>query len=170
MNTNTKNPISSAVAEQTQNNTTGWIGHIPGDNKHIVRGQTFISNAEGDLEAIEVYSNMVKDPGKVVMTVHNFDPQQKSWGPALASSSVEFKKADAEKWMTFHIPGLHLHKGNSYGFRIETNESLIGIGEAVRSANQPPLTGQEWKFTGNNQKGDAYSYISLAFKVDVKAA
>lgn len=169
MNTNTKSAYSPAVAEQTKNNTTGWIGNLPGDNNHIVIGQTFVANAEGDLQFIEVYSNIVTDPGKVLMTVHTFDPQKQSWGPVLASTSVEFNKADAGKWLTFNIPGPHLDKGKSYGFRMETDE-LIGIGEAAGSANQPlTSTGQEWKFTGNDKRGDAYSYFSLAFKVGIRA-
>ena len=169
MNINIKDTFSLAVAEQTKHNSTGWIGHLPGDTKHIVRGQTFTANAEGDLLSIQVYSNIVTDPGKVLMTVHSFDPQKQIWGPVLASSSVEFHKSDTDKWVTFNIPGPHLDKGKSYGFRMETNE-MIGIGESAGSANQPLSNkGQEWKFTGNDKTGDAYSYFSLAFKVGIRA-
>ncbi len=169
MNTNTPNPTRSSV-EQITNNTTGWIGHHPRDNKDISRGQTFVASVEGDVETIQVYSNLVSQPGNVMMTVHNFDPQQNSWGPALGSVSVPFAKTDSGKWMTFNLPSLHLNKGKSYGFRLESHDSFIGVGEAAGSAKQPPFsTGQEWQFTNNNKSGDAYSYFSLAFKVGLRA-
>jgi hypothetical protein len=169
MNINTR-ALTPSAAEQTRNNTTSWIGHLPGDNNQIVRGQTFISDAEGDLQSIEVYSNMVADPGKVVMTLHSFDPGQQSWGPVLATTSVNVNPSDAESWISFNMPGPHLNKGKTYGFRMETNETLIGVGEAAGSSNQPPLSsGQEWKFTGNDRHGDAYSYFSLAFRVGIRA-
>lgn len=169
MKTVYKASFISAVAEQIKNNTTGWIGHLPGDNKSITRGQTFVANADGDLETIEVYSNVVTEAGKVFMSVHAFDPQERSWGPVLASASLDFSKTDTGKWLSFHVPGPHLDKGKFYGFKMETNE-LIGIGEAAGSANQP-LTGkgQEWKFSGSDNAPDAYSYFSLAFKVEIRA-
>ena len=105
-----------------------------------------------------------------MMTIHSFDPQQKSWGPSLGSANVEFDQSDSGKWKAFNIPSLHLSKGESYGFRLESHDSYIGVGEAAGSAKQPPFSaGQEWHFTNNNQKADAYSYFSLAFKVDIKA-
>ncbi|MES2429574.1 MAG: hypothetical protein V4556_01480 [Bacteroidota bacterium] len=171
MNTNTKSSSLHSVVEQVTNNTTSWIGHRRGDNKDVIGGQTFVATSEGDLEAIEVFSSIVTDTGKVVMTVHNFDTQNKSWGPALGSASVEFNKADTGKWVAFNLPGLHLNKGQSYGFKLESGEAFIGVGEAAGSYQQPPFTsGQEWRFTNNNKNGDAFSYFSLAFKVDLKAA
>lgn len=170
MNTQTKNSSLHSSVEQVTNNTTSWIGHRRGDNKDVVGGQTFIATAEGDLEAIEVFSSVVTDPGKVVMTIHKFNPEQKSWGPALGSSSVDFNKADTGKWIAFNMPGLHLNKGEAYGFKLESAETFIGVGEAAGSHQQPPFTnGQEWRFTNNN-KADSFSYFSLAFKVDLKAA
>lgn len=171
MSTHTKISSLQPSVQQVTNNTTSWIGHRPGDNKDVVGGQTFIATTEGDLEAIEVFSSIVTDAGKVVMTLHSFDQQHKSWGPALGSASVEFNKADTGKWVAFNLPGLHLNKGQAYGFKIESADTFIGVGEAVGSHAQPPYAaGQEWKFTSNNQKGDAFSYFSLAFKVDLKAA
>lgn len=171
MSTHTKISSLHPIVQQVTNNTTSWIGHRPGDNKDVVGGQTFIATAESDLEAIEVFSSIVTDAGKVVMTLHTFDPAKKSWGPALGSASVDFNKADTGKWVAFNLPGLHLTKGAAYGFKLESTETFIGVGEAVGSHAHPPFTaGQEWKFTKNNQNGDSFSYFSLAFKVDVKAA
>ncbi len=169
MNTPTRSNHSQEATRQTTNNTTGWIGHLPGHKEHISRGQTFMVDADGDLQTVEVFSNMVKDNGHVVMTVHNFDPNQKSWGPALGSARVEFKKTDSGKWIEFNIPALHLDKGKSYGFRLDSEDACIGVGEAAGSSKHPPFkTGQEWKFTNNN-KGDSFSYFSLAFKLGITA-
>lgn len=166
MNTNTTN----SSVQQITNNATSWVGHHPRENKEIGRGQTFVAHTEGNVEAIEVYTNIVTRPGHVMMTIHSFDPQQKSWGPALSSTSVECNQSDSGKWMAFNIPSLHLNKGESYGFRLESHDSYIGVGEAAGSAKQPPFsTGQEWHFTGSDQNADAFSYFSLAFKVGIRA-
>jgi hypothetical protein len=157
------------MVEQVTNNTTGWIGHHPKENNDIVRGQTFTASTEADVNAIEVYSNIVSQPGNLMMTIHSFDPQHNSWGPTLGSASVDMKKTDSNKWIAFKIPSVHLDKGKSYGFRLESHDSYIGIGEAAGSAKHPPFAaGQEWQFTTNNKRGDAYTYFSLAFKVGVK--
>mgnify|MGYP000945245909 CR=1 FL=1 len=164
-----KNSSHSSV-EQVTNNATSWLGHHPRENKDIGRGQTFVAHTEGDVESIEVYTNIVSRPGNVVMTIHSFDPQQKSWGPTLGSANVDFNQSDNGKWKAFNIPSLHLNKGESYGFRLESQDSYIGVGEAAGSAKQPPFSaGQEWHFTPGNSKADAYSYFSLAFKVDIKS-
>ncbi len=170
MNTNTKNTLRKAVVEQITNNTTSWIGHHTVDNNNIIGGQTFIAPSEVDLEAIEVLTSIVTTPGKVLMTIHTFDPQLKSWGPVLGSTSVEFNGTDNGKWKSFNISGLHLNKGKAYGFRLECPNSFIGVGEAAGCYQTPPLfNGQEWQFTNNDQKGHSFSYFSLAYKVEVRA-
>ena len=160
---------SLPVAVQTTNNTTSWIGHRSIDNKNVVGGQTFLASSEGDLESIEVFSSMVTNAGNVKMTLHSFDTQQNKWGPQMGSVSVQINQADSGKWMSFNIPGMHLDQGKAYGFKLESPDAFIGVGEAVGSSEKRPFNeGQEWKFTNNNQQGDAYSYFSLAFKVGVK--
>ncbi len=171
MSTQTKNSSLHSSVEQVTNNTTSWIGHLPGNNKDVVGGQTFVATSEGDLEAIEVFPSVVTLNGKVVMTVHTFNPEEKSWGPALGTASVDLVKDDAGKWVAFNVPGLHLTKGEAYGFKLESADTYIGVGEAVGSHEQPPfINGQEWRFTNNNKNADSFSYFSLAFKVDLKAA
>jgi hypothetical protein len=168
MNMNT--PKSSrSVVEQITNNTTGWIGHHPHENKAIGKGQTFIAATEADMESIAVYANIVSKPGTLMMTLHTYDPQQKSWGPALGSASVRLTKTDTEKWIAFNLPAVHLDQGKAYGFRLESDDSFIGVGEAALT-KQPSVTGQEWQFINNDQKGKAFSYFSLAFKVGLRAA
>ena len=170
MNTNINNNSTKAIVEQVTDNTISWIGHRTSDNKDIVGGQTFTAPQEVDLEAIEVLTSIVTSPGNVVMTMHNFDPQLKSWGPVLGAASVELNRADNGKWKAFNIVGLHLNKGKSYGFRLESLNSYFGLGETVGSFETPlNVNGQEWKFVNNDQKGQSYSYFSLAFKVAVRA-
>lgn len=168
MNTQS-NKSTKAIIEQITTNTITWIGHSNGDNKDIIGGQTFVAPQDVDLEAIEVFTDIVSIPGNVQMTVHSFDSQLKSWGPVLGSAKVDFNKTDNGKWVSFNMPGLHLNKGKEYGFRLESAHSFIGMGEAVGSHQKPPFIGQEWKFTNNDQKGHSYSYFSLAFKIDARA-
>jgi hypothetical protein len=170
MNTHSKNSHLQVAVEQVTNNTTSWIGHRSRDNEDVVTGQTFISPSTGNLESIEVFSSIVAEPGKVVMTLHNFDTQHKSWGPVLGSTSVDFTKTDCGKWMAFTIAGMHLDKGQSYGFKLEGAEAYIGVGEAAGSHVHPPFSnGQEWQFTKKNKQAHSYSYFSLAFKVGLRA-
>lgn len=159
-----------AVVEQITNNATSWIGHHSNDNNNIIGGQTFISPSEVDLECIEVLTSVVATPGKVLMTLHDFDTQLDSWGPILGSASVDLTRTDNGKWKSFNISGLHLSKGKAYGFRLECPNTYIGVGEAARSSENPPLfKGREWKFTNNGQTGRSFTYFSLAFKIDAKA-
>jgi hypothetical protein len=169
MNAQSNNPLQK-VAEQTSNNSTGWIGEVPGNKEHLVKGQTFIANEEGDLQAIKVFSNMIVRKSQVSITLHKFDPQNEIWGQVLGSASVELKNTDAGKWVSFNIHGPHLNKGQYYGFRLDTADSYIGVGEACASSNQQVFkTGKEWQFTDSNPGGESFSYISLVFKVEVAA-
>lgn len=170
MKTGNKNTPFFAVVQQVMNNATSWIGHRR-DNDDIISGQTFIAPKEGDLAAIEVFSAIVTKPGKVIMTLHHFDSDQKSWGPALKTSCIEIDSNGAGRWLAFDMPGMYLDKGRSYGFRLQSPDTLIGVGEAAGNLSRPPFSyGQEWQFTNEQCKGKSYSCFSLAFKVDMKAA
>lgn len=169
MNTQSNTPLHK-VAEQTSNNSTGWVGEVPGNKEHVVKGQTFIADEDGDLLAIKVFPNVVAGKSKVMMTVHNYDPQKQSWGQAIGSVNLELHRNDAGKWISFDIHGPHLQKGHSYGFRLDIEKSYIGMGEACGSFKQPAfITGEEWQFTNANPEGDSFTYFSLAFKVEVAA-
>jgi hypothetical protein len=169
MSTPKKNTTVQTI-EQVTNNITGWIGQRSGDSNNVARGQTFISPSEGDLDGIEVFSSVVMGPGRVMMTLHSFDSLHKNWGPVLGTASIELSKDDSDKWICFNMPGLHLHKGETYGFKLESPNTLIGVGEAAGSYVQPPFhNGQEWKFTPKDTKGHSFSYFSLAFKVGLRA-
>ena len=170
MKTESRNSAHLSVVQQITNNTTSWIGHRTRDNENVVGGQTFITPADGDLENIEVFSAHVTKPGKVTMTLHHFDPLEKSWGPVIGSASIEINNTAVGKWVSFNIPGLRLDKGKTYGFRLESPDTYIGIGEAAGSHHTPPYSaGQEWQFLKKDQKGHSFSYFSLAFKVGIRA-
>ena len=170
MKTEKNNSLHIAAVQQITNNTTSWIGHRTRENENVVSGQTFIAVAEGDLDAIEIFSSIVTKPGKVTMTFYNFDQQKKSWGPILGSTSVDFNHNETGKWIAFNFAGLHLDKGKSYGFRLESPDTYVGLGEAAGTYKMPPfVSGQEWKFSNNDTLGHSFSYFSLAFKVALRA-
>ncbi|MFM2360741.1 MAG: hypothetical protein RLY16_2734 [Bacteroidota bacterium] len=158
----------TALAQIT-NNTTRWIGHRKNDNQSIATGQTFTATSNCQLKNIEVYSNLVTRPGEITMTLHSFDPIQKSWGPVLNRTCVDVDHENNDKWIPFDMEGTQLSQGMCYGFKIESAEAYMGVGEAAGGVETPPyVEGQEWEFTNNNQQGSSYSYFSLAFKVDAK--
>jgi hypothetical protein len=168
MKTANKTSPFFAVIQQVMNNTTSWIGHRRDDD--IISGQTFIAPKEGDLAAIEVFSAIVTKPGKVIMTFHHYDNEQKSWGPAIKTCSIDIKSNEAGKWLAFTMPGMYLDKGKAYGFRLQSPDTLIGVGEAAGNLSKPPFSyGQEWQFTNEQSEGKSFSCFSLAFKVDMAA-
>jgi hypothetical protein len=170
MKTEFKTIPKKAVIEQIVNNTTTWIGHRSSDNEDVVSGQTFLATSEGELNEIEVFSTIVTKPGKVTMTLFDFDLNHNSWGKSLGSASVDINASKSGKWLAFSMPHLHLNKGKSYGFRLESADSYIGVGEAAcSSASQSFNSGQEWQFTKKEKAGHCYSYFSLAYKVAISA-
>lgn len=158
------------VVQQVNNNTTAWMGNRSVDNERIIAGQTFTCPSDGDLDAIEIFSSLVVKAGHANMTLHAFDPSTKEWGPVLHSSSVVINKQDTEKWISFPQTGLHLHKGDTYGFQLQSDDMYLGLGEAAGSHSQPPfIGGQEWTSLNGKVPGKYYSYLSLAFKVGLRA-
>ncbi len=164
------NDSKRSIAEQTVNNATCWVGHRNSDNKDIATGQTFVANAEGELETIAVFPTLVTRPGRVVMTVHDFDSQENKWGASLGSAIVELTRDSNNRWVPFYLNGLHLTKGKTYGFKLESSDTYIGIGEAAFSAASTFISDKEneWKFENSRQQ--PFHYFSLAYKVGLKAA
>jgi hypothetical protein len=156
------------VITQAKNNTTLWIGHLHSDPNDHFAGQTFTCPSGGMLDNIQVYSSAVQYPGNVQLTLHEFDPISKTWGPSIGQSSLEVAKNDNSKWIRFALPAVALRQGSTYGFRLQTNNAMVGLGETV-TGTQQPFTGHEWSADSTNQKGHFYSYFSLAFKVELCA-
>lgn len=166
------NAHKHAIVQQSVNNCTNWIGHVTEESESLMAGQTFTSPAACPLEAIEIFPSLIAKPGKIILTVHHYDPDKKSWGPALSTSSLQVNCNESGQWLSFEMDGIQLQQGKTYGFRIESPDAYIGLGEAVGNYQHPPYDkGQEWKFTKKqDSEGCCFSYFSLAFKVDTKAA
>src|SRR5262245_8786234 len=125
------------VITQLENNTTLWIGHLQTDSTDHYGGQIFDCPSTGELNNIQVFSSAVQNPGEMVLTLHSFDKESRTWGPQLASAALDVKKSDADKWIRFNLPPMPLHKDESYGFRLRANEAMIAIGEAARGTQTP---------------------------------
>ncbi len=156
------------VITQVQNNTTLWIGHLQTEPTDHFAGQTFTCPASGELDNIQVYSAAVQNPGEVMLSLHSFDAENKTWGPTLASAIQEIEKNDEEKWIRFDLPPMPLHKNEIYGFRLYANNAMVAIGEAA-AGTKNPFTGEEWQADSKDQSGHYYHYFSLAFKVEMCA-
>ena len=157
------------ILSQTENNTTLWIGHLVSDPNDHFAGQTFICPADGLVNNIQVYSSSVHQPGDIGLTLHEFDNASKTWGPAIGNATIFLQKGDDARWIRFGLQPVSLKKDATYAFRLQTNNALIGIGEAAHHSKQPFLFGHEWKGDSKNERGDYYRYFSLAFKVELCA-
>ena len=170
METNHSKSHLRAVVQQVTNNATSWIGHWKGETKNRVSGQTFLCPSEGELDYIEIFSAHVTTSGPVNLTIHAFDAENRTWGPVLGASQVQFNNLDTGKWISFPLKGLRLQKGMTYGFRLKSETGLIGVGEAAGSVGHLPYNGgQEWAAASEDLPGSYYTYLSLAFKVALRA-
>src|SRR6185503_7191551 len=130
--------------EQLHKNTSLWIGHMSAGPTDHFAGQTFECPADGSLKKIQVYSTAVSHPGKIILTVHEFDRQRKNWGNIISSTEIEVDETDAENWMQFPLQSIQLHKNNTYGFRLQSPDTLVAIGEAAWPNKYPFEYGVEW--------------------------
>jgi hypothetical protein len=160
---------SKPVLTQVENNTTFWIGHLLADPDDHIAGQTFQCPANGELDNIQVLSSIVHIPGKLTLTLHDFDPVKKNWGPAIRTSTLILEKDYDSKWIQFAMQPLTLIKDKTYAFRLQTPDALIAIGEAASVTTRPFSYGQEWTGSSADLKGHYFTYFSLAFKVEMRA-
>ena len=160
---------SHPILSQTRNNTTLWIGHLKTDPNDHFAGQTFRCPADGLVNNIQVYSSSVHQPGDMALTLHEFDTATKTWGPSIGDATLFLQKGDDARWIRFYLQPVSLKKDVTYGFRLHTNNAMVGIGEAASHSKQPFTFGHEWKATSADKKGHYYSYFSLAFKVELCA-
>jgi len=168
-----KTPVKSShvnpIVSQTQKNTTLWIGHLSHDANDHLAGQTFTSPTDGLINNIQVYSSAVTNPGQLHLTLHEFDCQNKSWGPAIANAQRSFEKSDESQWVSFELEPVNLKKDACYGFRLQAQDAFIGLGEAVSHARNPFSFGVSWNGHTDKEKGKYFNYFSLAFKVELCA-
>jgi hypothetical protein len=161
-------PIRS-ILSQTKNNTTTWIGHLQNETLDHLSGQTFQCPDDGILNNIQVYASMIQRPGEVHLTLYEFDEKRKAWSYAIAGSSVSISMTDEGHWLTFSLPHSLLQKGKTYGFRLQSNNAMLGIGEWARGNHEPCSFGQEWNADSNNKEGVFFTWFSLAFKIEMVA-
>jgi hypothetical protein len=154
---------------QTENTTTLWIGHLQTDPTDHFAGQTFKCPSDGQLDNIQIYSAAVHQPGELAMTLHEFDPQQKTWGPSIGHASVTVERDDQASWLRFRLNPVSLKKESTYGFQLYTSNAMIGIGEAAAGNQHPFPFGHEWNADSKDQTGHFFSYFSLAFKIELCA-
>ena len=157
------------VISQTEKNTTLWIGHLKSDPNDHIAGQTFTCPSDGVINNIQVYSSTVQYPGDVALTLHEFDTTSKTWGPAIGDATMFIQKGEDSRWVRFYLAPVELKKDRTYGFRLRTENALIGIGEAASMAKHPFTFGSEWKSDALDHQGQYFSYFSLAFKVELCA-
>jgi len=165
----TTNRSNQPILSQTENNTTLWIGHLKPNPKDHIAGQTFKCPSDGIVNNIQVYSSTVQEPGDVALTLHEFDVASHKWGPAIANGSMYLQKGDDARWIRFGLAPVELKKDATYGFRLQTENAFIGIGEAASHSKKPFTYSTEWKAESLDEKGEFYSYFSLAFKVELCA-
>jgi hypothetical protein len=116
-----------------------------------------------------LYSAAVQNEGEIVLTLHEFDPSKKQWGNSIATSAIDISRNDNAKWIMFDLPQIQLRKGATYGFRVESKDAMVALGEAATGTKQPFTFGHEWSGDSNDSRGHYYSYFSLAFKVELCA-
>ncbi len=160
---------SHPAITQTKNNTTLWIGRLQTDPTDHFAGQTFKCPDEGLIDNIQIYSSSVYNPGEMQLTLHEFDTNSKTWGASIGNSSLSLEKGDSAKWIRFKLQPVLLHKNATYGFRLYTNNAMIGIGEAAAGTQQPFTFGHEWSGDSANMQGNFFTYFSLAFKIELRA-
>lgn len=160
---------SRPLLSQTANNVTLWVGHLNHDPHDHLAGQTFECPAGGQLNNIQVFSSVVTQEGDLELTLHEFDPNARSWGPSIGDSRLHVEKKDAAHWISFDLQPVMVEKGKEYAFRLRTVDGLIGLGEAASHAHRPFPFGQAWSCHAANGKGLFYKYFSLAFKVELCA-
>ena len=155
--------------EQLHRNTCHWIGHMNAGSADHLAEQTFQCPEDGSLKKIQVYSIAVSHPGKLILTLHEFDKQRKNWGQVLSSAEIEVDENNTENWMQFPLQSVQLHKDKTYGFRLKSPDTLVAIGEAAWSSTSPFAYGEEWNINNIENKDHYYRYFSLAFKVELRA-
>lgn len=160
---------SRPVLSQTENNTTLWVGHLHHDEEDRLAGQTFACPSDGQLNNIQVYSSAVTQPGEMLLTLHEFDAASRTWGPAISQSLLPVDVKDTARWLRFELEPVALQRNSHYGFRLQTREGIIGIGEAVSHAHRPFKFGCAWNGHSPDEKGRYFNYFSLAFKVELCA-
>lgn len=154
------------IFTQSVHNTTSWVGHFEHDPRTREAGQVFLSPDETDLNGIEVFTDLVHHPGRILLELYKFDGVLGEWGPLLATAEKEVGRSDDESWVRFGVDRVHLEQGKQYGFILSSQEAFVALGEAAWSNDSPHPWGKEWSASDLDADGHFYDHFSLAFKLD----
>ncbi|MDX1956444.1 MAG: hypothetical protein SFU20_13015 [Chitinophagaceae bacterium] len=158
--------LPNPILTQMVHNTTSWVGHFEHDPRTREAGQVFSCPDETDLGGIEIFSDLVHHPGRVLLELYRFDLENQEWGPLLASSEREVGREDDSSWIQFRVDPVHLEKGSQYGFIVSSQEAFVALGEAAWPNDASHPWGKEWSASDVDADGHFYDHFSLAFKLD----
>ena len=161
------NSSQYSILSQLFHNTSSWIGHYINDTALREAGQVFQCPENAQLERIEVFSELVQQPGNVQMKIYRFDEANQQWGSLLGSASLLVKRDDTLRWVGFNIVPLSLQKGENYGFILRSDDAFVALGEAAWPTHTEHHCGKEWTGINYGDQGQFYDHFSLAYKIDL---
>lgn len=153
------------VISQLQNNSSEWFGHFYSNDDDAMLGQIFQMPETTRVNSISVYSDHVQHAGKVIFSLHQFDHEKHQWGPVLCKTELLVKKHNSAEWLEFDLPGVTLEKNKDYGFRLESSDALVSVGEVAWASRNKVMHGEEWCAHSNERSERYYNYFSLVFSV-----
>ena len=164
----TMEPPSPAFERET--NSISWVGHflINGKDQYKLAGQTFKSPLNGWLRRIDIYTSGIQHPGVLELTLHPFDDMRHQWQEELARSSLLVARNGNDPWITMALNQARLERDRYYGFRLQSRDALLALGERARTAGQPILEGEEWMANTENREGDFFHYFNLVFRLGIQ--
>jgi len=157
---------SHCIINQLFHNTSSWVGHFEHDPRTREAGQVFSLPGETDLSGIEVFTEMVSHPGRLLLELYRFDSENQEWGSLLASSERMVGREDESRWVLFPVDKVHLKKNENYGFILSSQEAFVALGEAAWPQNAKHNWGKEWTGSDHDADGHFYDHFSLAFILD----
>lgn len=158
--------LPNPILTQMVHNTTSWVGHFELDPRTREAGQVFASPEETELEGIEIFTDLVHHPGRVLLELYRFDGDQREWGSLLASAEREVAHSDDSSWIQFRVDPVHLEKGKQYGFIVSSQEAFVALGEAAWPNDAAHPWGKEYTASDSDADGHFYDHFSLAYKLD----
>jgi hypothetical protein len=163
--------VEPRLLPTSDSNSSSWVGHIltGGNDQYRLAGQTFRCPKDGWLNRIEIYTSAIQTPGLLELTLHAFDESRHRWEKQLASSSLFLPGNPADPWLSLELGPIRLSRDRYYGFRLQSRDALVAIGEKARTARQPVVDGQEWMASTENSEGNFFSYFNLVFRLGIQS-
>ncbi|MFN4314439.1 MAG: hypothetical protein ACK4E0_09115 [Chitinophagaceae bacterium] len=160
---------SHTLLRQDRINSCTWIGQGVSDSDEHFAGQTFVCPRSGELDRIQLFLSDVRSNGDLLVSLHEFNPTNQSWGPALAIGRRLVSPQLGNSWVDFLLDPTRVEAGQAYGFKLAAPDLLVALAEAVEDHQHPFAFGQEWNADTRDQQGRFYQYFSLAFQVGMRA-